>query len=87
MSAPASNRTLGELADEHGRCDRLTDRATSDRQPVVVDIAAESSNGDNLLLQACPACGRPFHDERQVRRHLSAVEPEHFGLVGPGGDA
>ena len=81
MSAPASNRTLGELADEHGRTDRLTnphDREPA--EPVVEDIAADSSNGDNLELQACPACPREFGDERDVRTHLDAVGPEHFGL-------
>jgi hypothetical protein len=81
MSAPASNRTLGELADEYGRTDRLTD-PHEPAEPVVENIAAESSNGDNLELQACPCCPREFADERDVRQHLEAVDPEHFGLGG-----
>lgn len=41
-------------------------------------------NSTCLTLEACPACLAALADERQLRAHLLAYDPEHFGLASKG---
>jgi len=38
-------------------------------------------NSKCLTLEACPACLAALADERQLRAHLLAYDPDHFGLA------
>jgi hypothetical protein len=79
MSAETSSQTLGEIATETGTTDDIT---RPKRSPETVD-RAHNSNGDVLLLQACPNpdCDADFYSQQEVKDHLLAVGPAHVGLT------